>query len=340
MKAVIYLSKKNIKIMEVKVPFISNSEALIKVKWAGICGSDLGVYRGEFKQERVKPPLIMGHEFSGEIAKIDPESSRGLKVGDRVVVEPLLPCKKCYACKMGNYHICKNFKIMGIDAPGCFAEFIKVPIENIYKIPNNFTFDLAALVEPSAVAYHSVERSKLRAGYSVLVLGGGTIGILIAEMAKIWGASRIIISEIVPYRVNFAKDRLGFHVIKADEVDVLNEIKKITEGRGVDVVFDACGADAISPQIIDLCRIGGKIIITGLHKGFASLNFRELTFKEISLIGSRVYRYPDFEKTINLIENNKDRFSSIIVNRIELTDIVGEIERLNKGEGLKTLIKL
>lgn len=338
MRAAIYLSKKNIKIMEVKVPSISNSEALIKVKWAGICGTDLAIYKGDFK--RVKPPLIMGHEFSGEIVEIDPKNSSDLKKGDKVVVEPILPCKKCYACKMGNYNICENFKIMGVDAPGCFTEFIKVPIENIYKIPNSFPLDLAALVEPSAVAYHSIEKSKLRAGDTVLVLGGGTIGVLIAEMAKLWGASKVIISEIMSYRINFAKNKLGFYIINAGDTDVVEEIRKITGGRGADVIFDASGADVVSSKLIDLCRIGGKIIITGLHKGFASLNFRGLTFKEISLVGSRVYRYPDYEKTINLIEGNKSRFNSIIVNQIELKDIVGEIEKLIKGEGLKTLVKL
>jgi len=338
LKAAFYFGKEDIRIKDVGVPVLSDGEALIKVRWAGICGSDLTIYKG--RDERVRPPLIIGHEFSGEIVNIASRSSSKVKVGDRVVVEPLLPCGKCYACRMGMYHACKSLKIMGVHAPGCFAEFIKVPVSTIYKVPDELSLELAALIEPVSVAYHALRRSGLQVGDSIAVLGGGPIGLFIAEIAREGGASLVIVSEINLYRLNFA-EKMGFHVIRADKVNVEEEVKKLTQERGVDIVFDAAGVPATASQLVSLCKIGGRAVVVGIHRGVEGwIDLKNLCYKEITLFGSRNYHYPDFEKGIELIRNNKTRFGSFITNKIDLEDLAEEIRKLEKGEGVKSLVKL
>lgn len=335
MRAAVWLGKEKLVVKEVQKPSAGPGEALIRVRWAGICGTDLAIYAGKFP--RARPPLIPGHEFSGEIVQVPGENPSRLKEGDAVVVEPLLPCKTCYACRMGMYNVCENFAIMGVDAPGCFAEFAKAKATNVYLLPSYLSLELAALAEPTAVALRTVQRSGMRVGDSVVVLGGGPIGLLIAELARMGGALPIIISEISPYRANLAR-KLGFEVVVPSKDELEKRVRDLTRGRGADVVFDAVGVPAAASQFTSISRIGGRIAVVGIHKEPTPVDLRELCFHELTITGSRVYRYPDFEKVVDLILKDSDRLSSIITEKMELDRIERGFKMSNEGKTMKVLI--
>ena len=238
MKAAVFMGKEKLEVREVDVPEITEEEALIRVKFAGICGTDIHIFAG--KHPRVKAPLIMGHEFSGEIAKIETKRRKDFKKGNRVVAEPLISCGECFACKSGFAHVCQKLGLYGIDKDGAFAQYVKIPVDKLFKIPLNINFDVAALIEPIAVAVHAVRTSSLKMGDIVCVQGGGPIGLLTALVAKLSGSANVIICEKQPFRIKLAKG-FGLQVIDVNDKDPVAEILKLTRGRGADVVFEAAG---------------------------------------------------------------------------------------------------
>ena len=172
MKAVFFTGKNEIEVRDTKVPQIGQEEVLINVKFAGICGTDLSIMAG--KHPRARPPLIMGHEFSGVIETAGGDV-RNLKPGDKVVAEPLISCGTCFACRSGYGYVCQNLGLYGIDAPGAFAEYIALPAGKVFKLPETFDLKKAALIEPLAVAVHAVRLSSLKVTDAVCVLGAGPI---------------------------------------------------------------------------------------------------------------------------------------------------------------------
>jgi len=226
---------------------------------------------------------------------------------------------------------------VGVDAPGSFAEFVKVKARNVYRLPSNISLDLASLTEPTAVALRTVQRSGMKVGDSVVILGGGPIGLLIAELVRIGGALPIIISEISPYRANFARN-LGFEVVVPARDELEDRVRDLTRGRGADVVFDAVGVPAAASQFTRISRIGGSIVVVGLYKEPSPVDLKEVCFRELTITGSRVYRYPDFEKVLDIILKDSNRFSSIITEKMELDEIERGLRLLNEGRAMKVLI--
>lgn len=336
MRAVVYQSNNDISITTVSKPKISNNEALIRVKSAGICGSDLFVSSG--KHPRVKPPLIMGHEISGLIVEIKTNEKIYLKKEDRVVINPLLSCGVCYACKEGLSHVCKDLKLVGIDTDGGFAEYVKVPVNRIFKVPDRVSFDKAALVEPLAVAIHAVRRSGLKVGDTVVILGAGPVGLLIAYIVKLAGALKILISEINDYRLETAK-KLGIHVIDAKKTNPLDEIYKYTDKKGADILFEAVGHPDTAKQIVSMVRIRGEIIIVGIFKELACVDLQEASFKEITVKGTRVYTDSDFITAINLLDNNNIKFEDMISHQFSMENAQKAFEIMkNRDNCLKILL--
>lgn len=295
MKAAIF-DKGYIKVKEVEVPNRDSSEVLIKVKYAGICGSDL--YHSSGKNPRVKPPIILGHEYVGEI--LETPAGAMCKPGDQVVVFPLLSCGNCDSCQQGYYHICSNLRLLGVHKNGGFAEFSVVPIQNIFVLPENIELQYAALIEPIAVAIHAVRLSGLKPGEIVVICGSGPIGLLIGLVARNAGARQVIVTELNKYRLKIAQD-LGFKIVDVNIEDPVLKVRNITNGRGADVVFECAGSSSISKMITSLSRSRGRIVIVGLYKELAEIDFLQISFKELKVIGSKVYQREDFTKAINFL---------------------------------------
>lgn len=334
MKAAIWYGENEIRVEEHEKPSIKEGEVLIKVKTVGICGTDLMIYKGEFPRSR--PPLIPGHEFAGEVVATKDIQSN-LKIGDRVVVNPLIFCGRCIACRMGFPHVCTKLKLIGVDVDGSFAEFVKASWEKVYRIPSDFPFQTAALGEPTAVALHAVKSSACAVGDSVVVLGAGPIGLLVAMIAKIAGASKVIVTEVLKYRFKLAEE-LGFCVIDSSRDDVGEKIRRMTKNRGVDIVFDTAAVPQTASQLTSLIRPRGQIIVVGLCKQPATIDLLNIIFKEGHLQGSRVYSEMDFEKAVELVTSGKLKIDPLITHRLNLKEINEGIKLLEKGKDVMKVV--
>jgi len=337
MKAAVWYGEKDgIKIEERENPSLEKGEVLIKVGACGICGTDLMIYKGKFP--RSHPPLVPGHEFAGEIVETFNTSS-GLKVGDKVVVNPLFYCGKCVACREGFTNACPKLGLIGVDIDGAFGEYVKAKEDKVYKIPSDFPLDKACLVEPVSVAYHTVKIAQLKVGDFVVVLGAGPIGILVAMIANIAGAREVFLAEVLDYRIHFA-EKLGFSVIDASKTDTVKEIQKITDGKSADVVFDTAGTSKTASQLFFLVRPKGKITVVGLYKQLAEVDLFNMVIKEASLSGSRVYTDIDFEKAVQLVISGKLNVAPLISHRLSLEETEKGIKLVDEGKDVMKAVVL
>ncbi|WP_209125152.1 zinc-binding dehydrogenase [Alkalihalobacillus sp. BA299] len=315
MKAGLYQGAKQLEVAEVPLPSIKNREALVKVSYAGICGTDMMIYSG--LHPRAAAPLIMGHEFSGSITQIGPDEK--LKVGDRVAINPLIHCGKCVTCRSGQQHICDNLKYLGIDTNGGFASLVSVPIENLYPLPESTSDEDAALLEPLAVAIHTVRRSKLKVGDTVVILGAGPIGLLIGIIAQKAGAAKVIISDVSEYRLNLA-EKYGFHAVNALKNDIVEVAKESTFGVGADVVFEVAGNQMTANQMIDAIRSQGEIVVVSVYKKPPEINLAKMHFREISMNTTRCFTTEDFQKAITMMGAGEVDVSALISHKLSLDE--------------------
>jgi len=336
MKAVVWHGAFEVRPEEVPIPSLEEGEALIRVGYAGVCGSDLTIYAG--KHWRSRPPMIMGHEFAGEIVEVR-ATGTALKPGDRVAVEPLLSCGRCYACREGAYHVCQTLRLIGVDVDGGFAQYVKAPVERIYPIPDSMSMKQGALVEPTAVAVHDVHRSRLQLGDHAVVLGGGPIGLLVAQVARVVTQRPVELVEVSDWRLELAR-KMGFDPIDPKRVDVVEEVLRRTDGKGADVLFDVAGAAATAAQLVALTRIHGQIIIVAMPKEFRPVDLAGFALKEIDLRGSRVYNFRDYETAIPLIAAGKIDVEGMVSHVIPLEQAKEALDLSMKGDAsMKVLLK-
>jgi len=335
MKAVVYEGDRRLKVKDVPVPQPGQGEVLLKVFYGGLCGTDMHIYHGV--HPRAKPPLIMGHEFCGQIVALNGEAF-GLKVGDKVVVEPLLSCGKCAACFSGYYHVCVNLGLLGIDRDGGFAEYALVPISQVHKLPQDMPMMEAVLVEPVAVAVHAVRMSRLKIGDKVAVLGAGPIGTLIAEVSRASGAE-VIFSEVATDRLNMARTK-GFLAINALVQDVEAEIMAITSKKGVDVVFDAAGVPSTAELSTRIIKIRGQVVVVGVFNEPPLVDYRTVIARELDIIGVRVYNFEDYQIAVDMIYNKKLKMDDIVTHIFKLEEAESAFEIMERGKGMKILFRV
>ena len=327
MKALVWHGKNLVRPGEVDRPECREGEAIIAVKNAGICGSDLTIYEG--KHTRAKAPLIMGHEFSGVIVERKGDDRPDLKVGDRVTVEPTFYCGVCELCRSGNYHICAKKGLYGIDVDGAFAEFVRVSLKSIYKLPQGASFEEGAMVEPLAVAVRSIGLSRLMIGEFVAVLGAGPIGLLTAQVARAAGAAKVVVVEPVEFRRKMAEG-LGFPAVNAEGA-TLENILKTTGGHEIDIVFDAAGAAPAALLETQLVRRAGRIVLVALYKNPVPYDLRIIAFTELQVIGVCVYTSKDFSKAVSLLEGGKIQLAPLVTHRYPVEEGVEAFQTLTKG---------
>jgi len=336
MKAAFYKGHRAIEIGESRVLAPGPGQVRLDVAWCGVCGTDLHIYLGHMDQ-RVRMPQIMGHEMSGTVAEIGPGVERW-KVGDRVVVRPLDPCNDCPACRAGHSHICQRLKFLGVDTPGAFQGSWTVPAHTLHALPANVPMDIAALIEPLAVACHDVRLGEVSADEHVVVLGGGPIGILVALAAREAGA-KVLVSEINPFRISFARE-IGIEAVNPTEMDLQGLVEKRTGGAGADVVFEVTGIDAGAEMMTQLPRTRGRIVAVGIHSKPAPVDLFRVFWRELRLRGARVYEPVDFERAIELAASETLPLDRIATDRRPLEELAPALETIAAGgETLKTLIK-
>jgi threonine dehydrogenase-like Zn-dependent dehydrogenase len=305
LKALIYLGPKKLKLEETNLPVLNPDEVKVGIKACGICGSDIHGFLGT--TGRKIPPMIMGHEFSGVIVEIGTNISK-FKNGDKVVVYPLIFCGNCNFCKNSLEELCINKKMFGVmDVNGAMAEYINVPERLLFKLPENVSFIDATLVEPLAVACSALNKiSNLEdlSNYNLLVIGSGTIGLLLLQILKTKNPSKLFVSDVSNIRLKIAQE-LGIFNINPNEVDIYDLLKKETSGSGINITFEAVGiTETVKQAILPLSRRGTSIWI-GNSKPVIELNMQHVVVNEIKIIGSYAYSLKDFKMALNLLENNK-----------------------------------
>ncbi len=337
MRAAVLKNWLDLELTDIPVPVPNANEALIKVKLAGVCGSDITVYRGKHMTATV--PTVLCHEILGTIVTLPAGYTCHFKVGQLVLMNPIISCGECSACKRGLTHVCENLKLLGIHADGGFAEYTKVGVDKLVALDEDIPDDVAILGEPFAVGYHIMVRSQIQPGDTVFISGGATVGLYIAIFAKAWGASRVIISEINEPRRQFVES-MGIETINPSQTDAMDLMREVTGGGGFDVVYDTSGAASCVLQMPDLCRCGGKMLSLGLSGDAYQFIIGKVSFKEITLIGNRLYSQEDFEKGVRFLEDNWKAMGldRMVTDRLTLSEINRAIEMMLSGENICKII--
>ncbi len=331
MKAIVYEGPRKLVLKDVPKPRLGPRDLLIKVKAAGICGSDLEMARGN--RPDVVPPRIPGHEIAGQVAEAGGQTTR-FQVGDRVVVEPIISCGRCRNCRVGRYNICNELKFLGVHTDSAFAEYVVIPEQRAYKIPNRFSYEEAAVLEPTAVGVHVINRSRVSLGDTVVILGAGSIGLQIGQVAKTRGAGYIIMTDVFDYRLELAKKLAADQVINSTKEDPLQYVKKATDGEGADLVIEAVGKSETILQTMDLVRAGGRIHIAGLSvESFVTepptFWMRQL-LKEVTIETSRSYAADDWPAAIKLASKGDINCKALVTHKFSLEQAARAYEVADK----------
>jgi (R,R)-butanediol dehydrogenase / meso-butanediol dehydrogenase / diacetyl reductase len=311
--------EREVAVTQVAAPSPPPGWALVQMSYAGLCGTDLHICAGE--HPRAKPGLVIGHEFVGRLV----DAAGEIAAGTPVFVNPLLPCRECHACHDGRPNACERLEFLGIDRDGGAAEYAAVPCVNLVALPSSLDLELAAVVEPLAVAVHAVRRGAVEAGRQVHVVGGGPIGVLVACCARLQGGS-VTVSEPASGRAAVASE-LGFELISGPGAD-----------RRADVVFDCTGYPSVSPTILQWAATGGVVVTVGAYPGVVGVDLQELMFRELTMIGARAYTPAEVVVAVGLIARGAIDPVGLITEVLPLEAGPAAIEVLRSGRAVKVLL--
>ena len=335
MRAAHYLGDGVIAVRDVTETPPGPGEVTVAVAYTGICGTDLHVLHGAM-DARVTTPAVLGHETSGRVAALGPEVS-GWAVGDPVTVMPLRWCGSCPACQAGFTHVCRQLVFVGIDAPGSLQQYWNVPADLLVRLPHDVSLRAAALVEPTAVAVHDVERADLRPGESALVVGAGPVGLLVATVAR-GGGARVLVSEADPRRRELAAD-LGFDVLDPVAGDVAERVEAWTGGAGAHVAFEVSGSQPGLDDAVSALAVRGRLVLVGIHPQPRQVDVFRVFWRELTLAGARVYERADFERAVALVAAGDVPVDRLVSHVAPLESARAAFESLEAGGQVKVLVR-
>src|SRR5437773_9061329 len=326
-------------VRQMPLPEIGPDDVLVKVKVASVCGTDLHIYNwDQWAQNRIKPPLIPGHEFCGHVTAIG-KNVTTVKEGDFVSAEMHVACGKCFQCRTGEAHICQNVKIIGVDADGAFAEFVVIPESNIWRLDPAIPQEYASILDPLGNAVHSVLAGEI-AGKTVAITGCGPIGLFSIAVARAVGATTIFAIEVNEHRRRIAREMKADFDLDPSKDDVRAIVMQQTGGLGADVVLEMAGHPSAIRTAFDIVRRGGRVSLLGLTSKPISLNFSEdIIFKGITVQGISGRRmYHTWYQMTALLKAGKLDLHPVITDKIAMKDFSSAMERLKTGEASKILV--
>jgi len=336
MRAVFLEAPGKLREAQVPVPRPGPGEVLVAVKAAGVCGSDLHYYEhGRLATQVVTEPLVLGHEFAGELVELGPDVT-SLKVGDRVAVEPTVPCGRCSYCRSGRYNLCREMVCKGTPPSnhGAFREYVATPETLAHKLPEGVSMEAGATVEPLSVGLHAVNRLDVRPGESVLVLGVGPIGLLAVASAAAAGATGITAVDVVPMRLELAKRMGAARAVDAAAVDVAAELE-----NSADVVMDCAGTETTMLQCYDVVKPGGRLAWIGMGCDQAAVPMMKAMSKELRIV--TVFRYAGvYPKAVNLLAAGRIDVRPIITHRFGFPRVADALAfaSANRDRAAKTMV--
>lgn len=332
---------------EVDTPKLPDDHVLIKVRYASICGSDQHIFKGEF-HPRTQLPLIPGHEFAGIVEAVGKEV-KDIYPGEKVTVDPILWCGKCAACQVGHYPACSSLKLIGIDLNGGFAQYVSAPAHTVFKIPAHISDENAALIEILSIGFHASSRAGLKENDDVLIMGTGKVGQSILHAASTITKGKIIMADILDDRLSIALSAFpNLYTVNITRRDPVAFVKELTNGRGVDVAFEAVGHDVkvegrLNPvrTCINAIKGGGTVCVLGLGDHPADILMKELIWKEAKIVASRV-SHGEFAKAIEALDKKTIHPEKMITGILELREAQRGFELLDSepGKHLKILLKV
>jgi 2-desacetyl-2-hydroxyethyl bacteriochlorophyllide A dehydrogenase len=315
---------------------LQKGEVRLKMAYVGVCGTDVHIYHGKM-DARVKPPQIIGHEVSGVIDELG-EGVTDWEVGQNVTVRPLNPGKEM-PVDNGYRHIGQNLKFIGIDSPGGMQQYWNVPAFALHRLPENLSLQLGAMIEPLAVACHDVRLGEVVAGENAIVIGGGPIGLLVALVARRKGAN-VMISEVNENRIDFIQS-LGFQTVNPIEEDLVKTVEEFTKGAMADVVFEVSGVQAGVTAMTQLPKVRGRIVMVAIHSEPKAVDLFRFFWREIKMIGARVYEPEDFDEAIALAACGALPLDKMITQVSPLEDAKKVFETIDQNPaGMKYLLEI
>ena len=306
MKAIRAIKPHQLQLVELEKPALKHPDDVrIRVRAAGVCGSDIHIWHGT--NIFATYPRTLGHEVSGEVESVGPDVT-SLKAGDRVVLEPIRYCGKCYACANGRPNVCHALQVFGVHTDGGFCEYLVANERNFHKVPDGISFEQAALVEPFTIAAQNVWRAGTQKDDVVLIHGAGPIGLTITDTAKRLGTV-VIVSEVNDYRLNIAREFGADHLINPARENLKDRLSEITGGMGPNVIFEATGVPALFSESIELASIAGRIVPLAFGTQPIPINISQVTKKELGIMGTRLqtYKFAPVIETFSQRLNRVDR---------------------------------
>ncbi len=327
MRAAIFKGPYRLEMNDFTLSKLEKKELLIKVDVCGLCGTDFHIYKGESYS---KPPVIPGHEFVGTVVDKGLEVN-GINIGDRVAIDPNIYCGECQYCRAGKINYCENLRALGVSINGGFAEYSIVPLSQVYLLPKDFSFNSAAFSEPLSCCIRGMDQASIKHGENLVILGSGTIGLLMLQLAKISGAGKIIIIEPVAEKRSIALQLGADYALDSNSPELFNQITDLTLG-GPDVVIECVGKSSAADLAVKITQRGGRVIIFGLSEksDYLKLNLQELFLKELTIKSSLLNPFT-FSRAINLLINKKiqvENFKPVLVNLENLEKILSQSRNL------------
>ncbi len=329
-----------LELVEVPVPQIKNDEVLIKVIKRAICGTDLHIYKwDQWSQNRIKPPVTTGHEFYGQIVETGKEVKH-YHCGELVTAEMHIVCNQCPLCRTGNAHLCNNVVILGVDGDGCFADYIAIPESNLWRVPSEINPEFAAIYDPFGNAVHTVMAGET-VGKSFLITGGGPIGLAAIHVAKAAGASLVILSEVQTFRRNLAEKMGADCVIDPSATNLVDHVKQLTGGEGVDVVLEMSGHPQAIKDAFRCIKKNGRYSMLGIPATNLNIDFAtDIIFPGITVQGINGRKmYQTWYQMDALLVSKKVDLSPMITHRFKLEEFKQAFETGLSGNAGKIILE-
>jgi len=336
MKALLLTAPSRLELAEVPEPRPADDEVLVRVRACGICGSDIHGWDGSTGRRR--PPLIMGHEASGEIAAVGAKVT-GWQQGDRVTFDSTISCGQCGPCRSGHINLCENRRVLGV-APveyrqdGAFAEYVTLPARILYRLPGQLAFPQAAMVEPVSIAIHAVQRVKVAPTDTAVVVGSGMIGLFVVQALRWAGAKRIIAVDLAPGRLTLARELGATDTIQSDKSEVAAEVARLTGGVGADLAFEVVGVSPTLQIALGCVRKGGSVVLVGNLAPKTDFPLQSVVTREISLFGSCASA-GEYPLCLDLISRGVIRVEPMITATVPLAAGIDWFKRLSAPDGAR-----
>ncbi len=337
MKAGILYGDGDIRVGDAPDPKIRPDEVLVQSAFAGICGTDLHIYRGEF-HARVKFPAIQGHEFGGIVAEVGSQV-KNVKVGDRVVVDPLVSCHSCPACLAGRINACRTLKLLGVDLDGGYGQYVAAPANHVFHLPENVPMEFGPMVEMFGLGCHVLSRGHVQPGETVVILGAGKLGLAVLDvLCHSANPAPTIITDVQPFRLETARKLGAEHTINVEQEDPVARVMEITRGEGADCVIECVGhfheitgRAAPLQQAVQMIRNAGRIVTCGLGEQLSPVHFKTLVIKEAEIIASRV-TLGEFPRAIRLMAKGLVHPQWHVTHKLPLREISAAFAQVDRED--------